>query len=1221
MASSKPATEQPGNSFKYLYWRLSQGQFQQLCGALLRQKYPEMRCFPVGMADEGIDQIANGSIIFQVKWTSKFLQNPETWLDDAIAGERDKINRLIRDKRISRYILMTSVAGTTTAERTGSIQKLQKKLDGYIAEFQIPIECWWQSDIDGEVDGTPDAIKWSYQEMLAGSEAIRYLIHGSQIEGQAARMRDTLIQVMASQWREDSKVKFSQLDAPRANIVDLYVDVEVSLVEPPRNVREAFFSKSNHAMYEASGALAYMLRTTTPLTYLLGVPGQGKSTLGQYLSQVHRAVILPGDELEVRHPPAFDVSEPKLPLRIDLKDYAAWLSGDDPFGDDEPPARPRLRKKSLRGLEQFIADFCQFHSGGRQVTVEDVQSLLERYPTLMVLDGLDEVADPQLRSIIVEQINITCSRMGLVTKIRHFQVLVTARPNASALSEPDKDIFQTLRMKPLDATLQREYLNKWCDVNDVHGKYRRDLRRTFDNRTAYDHVAQLADNPMQLTILLFLIRARGEAVPVERTPLYREYLDALMTREVTRKQIAREQVPYVKEITAFLGWHMHSGVETAPAAGRMTRRDIETTLLIYFQRTEGPWQQVSELFNAATDRFWALSSKVEDTFEFAVQPLREYFAANFLAAWAGRNRSKALTKQEVLAHLVGRPYWLNTARFYAGFASPNELASLRYGLEAVVDRLQHPLQERTAVWALLGDGIFSEDVAVQRDVVGLLVDDLSAVLISQHPEAVANFPRLAHGSGAEQLAAKQLELIGSKPDNPLNRFRTAILRDKAGLSAEEFLSWWRPRFNAESDRAKRVGLLSVAGSFGVPRLLADDLGTLRADTATACRAALAANASPTPRSALDSDLLAGVLAGWCSDVPTISTCEAGALLRTMRPQWFQEPSPFSDEPSLGVPDHLVVADKDRSARSAAWRTLTDIDTRYAALQQSCRLGKGQQGTTEPWQKPAMVLKQLHGACWLAAEIAIAGAAKRSVLHSGTFVQGGEPFGPDVDYGTFVLQVHRRPGSEWWSSAFKRYSDPLSRRMWVLALMATAGTNVLVNHLESVDAVVNGLGEDDFFALAGSSSRLARNASRRRLAEGVWSHVDRVSERTLLLISHFAADLAASDPLPHLTDKQLTELASPMAACWPISRALANRMMATPNDILLLGLSNLVGEKSREPMSLDSDVLNDVILDDPAAYPASWVLQAEHRRSVETNDSTVETIAFSGDWVPAVPRLH
>lgn len=481
----KPATEQPGNSFRHLYWRLSDKQFQQLCGALLRVKFDHTQSFSVGMADGGIDVIVDGGIVYQVKWTSKLLQDPTTWLADAIKGERSNLIRLVEEKNIERYILMTSVAGTTTATGTGSMQKLQAELDRYTAEFGIPVECWWQSDIDGEVDGAPDAIKWSYQEMLAGSDAIRYLMHASEVDGQAAKTRDTVLHVMASQWREDAKVKFSQLDMDRS-IADLYVDVQVVLQEAPRNAVEEFSSVANHRAYESLGAVSYMLRTTAPLTFLLGVPGQGKSTLGQYLSQIHRTALLPGDMLGEQKIPAYQVSSPKLPLRIDLKDYAAWLSGNDPFGEDDLPVKPKRRRKSERSLDLFLADFCSNLSGGRRVTVEDVQSLLARFPTLLVLDGLDEVAEYDLRAIIVEQINLTATRMGATENVRSFQVLVTARPNASGLAEPDRNIFQTLRLEPLTTGLQREFVNKWCNVNDIHGAARRDLRRTFVDRTALD---------------------------------------------------------------------------------------------------------------------------------------------------------------------------------------------------------------------------------------------------------------------------------------------------------------------------------------------------------------------------------------------------------------------------------------------------------------------------------------------------------------------------------------------------------------------------------------------------------------------------------------------------------------------------------------------------------------------------------------------------------------
>lgn len=115
--SGKPLSEQPGNSFRYLYQRLSEKEFQQLCSALIRIAYPDARCFPVGMSDGGRDisgSEGKSAVIFQVKWTSKALQNPVTWLKSAVEAERANIERLIREEGATEYRLMTCVAGTST---------------------------------------------------------------------------------------------------------------------------------------------------------------------------------------------------------------------------------------------------------------------------------------------------------------------------------------------------------------------------------------------------------------------------------------------------------------------------------------------------------------------------------------------------------------------------------------------------------------------------------------------------------------------------------------------------------------------------------------------------------------------------------------------------------------------------------------------------------------------------------------------------------------------------------------------------------------------------------------------------------------------------------------------------------------------------------------------------------------------------------------------------
>jgi hypothetical protein len=135
-----------------------------------------------------------------------------------------------------------------------------------------------------------------------------------------------------------------------------------------------------------------------------------------------------------------------------------------------------------------------------------------------------------------------------------------------------------------------------------------------------------------------------------------------------------------------------------------------------------------------------------------------------------------LPKQEVLRRLISRTYWLNVARFYAGFASPNELAGLRYGLEDAIEGNRHPLQERAAAWGLLNDGIFANTPRVQRDVARLLTDDLSVHLMASQPGTSAGFPPLPRTSGGSEIASALMDDLQADPGGPLAPARAAIPR-------------------------------------------------------------------------------------------------------------------------------------------------------------------------------------------------------------------------------------------------------------------------------------------------------------------------------------------------------------------------------------------------------------------------------------------------------------
>lgn len=124
--------------------------------------------------------------------------------------------------------------------------------------------------------------------MLAGWNLIRYLISDEAVARKDRGLRDLLRKVAATQWDNDERVKVSQVDIDREKVADLFIDVDAIRlrVTEPMGVRPPF---------EAVGgaAAAHLLRIDSKRTFVRNAPGQGKSILTQYVSQVHRSAFIP----------------------------------------------------------------------------------------------------------------------------------------------------------------------------------------------------------------------------------------------------------------------------------------------------------------------------------------------------------------------------------------------------------------------------------------------------------------------------------------------------------------------------------------------------------------------------------------------------------------------------------------------------------------------------------------------------------------------------------------------------------------------------------------------------------------------------------------------------------------------------------------------------------------------------------------------------------------
>lgn len=174
--------------------------------------------------------------------------------------------------------------------------------------------------------------------MLAGWNLIRYLISDEAVARKDRGLRDLLRKVAATQWDNDERVKVSQVDIDREKVADLFIDVDAIRipVTEPMGVRPPFEA--------VGGAAAHLLRIDSKRTFVRNAPGQGKSILTQYVSQVHRSGFIP-PRLRPTELPL--ISHPLFPLRIDLSDYARWIVGIDVWDkDSETPKKPRKRSAS-----------------------------------------------------------------------------------------------------------------------------------------------------------------------------------------------------------------------------------------------------------------------------------------------------------------------------------------------------------------------------------------------------------------------------------------------------------------------------------------------------------------------------------------------------------------------------------------------------------------------------------------------------------------------------------------------------------------------------------------------------------------------------------------------------------------------------------------------------------------------------------------------------------
>ncbi|QDG62009.1 NACHT domain-containing NTPase [Pseudarthrobacter sp. NIBRBAC000502771] len=1233
----------------YLYENSNAERFQHLCQSLLAADFPKLQCFPVGQPDGGRDGWdPETKTVLQVKFKRADEEENADWLIEALENELPKILRLAK-RGAEGYIIATNARGTAH-EDVGRIDKVQKWLD---ENLPIPATCFWRDEIDRRFDSASVSLKLKYSELLSLEDGIEVAL-GAVFGSDQERQQDAIRGFIAAQFESDKTVKFKQVSLSN-DLLDLFIDVPVGFPHKlfgrptrgsSRDDLRAFFSalsRSDRQFYvdvESGGREVFIGSRSDPLqrlnlgtaevllgsaaqehlrlVVLEGAPGQGKSTLGQYVCQMHRARYLQKQDVLDRVPEANRQTAFRVPLKVDLRDYAAFLEGNSPFASPSLPSQPRT-------LDVFLAQLIGSSSGGMEFKAHDVLSLLKNAPVLLFLDGLDEVADISAREALVASIGEALARWGEFHA--DLQVVVTSRPSVFGRAPSfEKFGFVTLTLQNIDSERIYDYANRWVLARGLDESEQRDVRKILSEKLELAHIRDLTRNPMQLTILLSLIHQVGHSLPDQRTDLYSRYVDLFLTREADKSVRVRENRAVLLGFIQHLAWVLQTQAESSKTAGSISVQGLQDLARKYLSAGGHAVEIADDLFGGGLERIFILVERIEGLYEFEVQPLREFYCAQYLYSTApvGTYRDRVLRgdRAQRFEALAANPFWLNVCRFYAGSCERGETGTLVLSLEEMIKTgdLAVASHARRVGLSLLQDWVFSNVKYPQDQLIRAIFDEDGTHLLIAGEGRGGEELTLDIECGRDTLRARIFEQLKTWPVDIRTSALCRVLRMNGGRDlSHEFCELLTDRTGEDRTyqliRMFRTGASAALSPERLWQLITED--DPERDQLL-LRSSELLWSEPTAAAKIPSlveEFTSGVLDGLVEGVG-----HHASLLAVFADLLGNSPAAYMGLRRLGELEGLDLKTPDKDVVPAAVRTF--VDAVGTIPLDSVDDTFDQRRSPELWTSIAEIARQQFGDTWATMSLAIRTAGIRTAMElpdgSNRLFDSGVP----VCARARAARL-RRGGATWWLEQLEHASSSLERRFWAgLVLMWSSGQN-LYELASETNAIVDALSEYEYDALratiaAAASSRHLR-ADRKKLSE---VDLKPFSNRTALLVA--VALRAESSNLRYSTKQERTE---PLRAFLKHQRDLENidelpswkdqeEALAWAKRLTQLRRDRR-GPTYRTHIHLLESRLRvqsaEKVLNEPRAYPPELVSRAVLEVQRRYRPKTLATVSNEQDW--------
>lgn len=522
-----------------------------------------------------------------------------------------------------------------------------------------------------------------------------------------------------------------------------------------RVIREGFRSRADGLSLRPLHSAGQLFRDHRRLV-ILGGPGSGKSTLGQWIAlQCARALLeeietgrpakarSPRDQIEFE--PTTDphdmveLGPARLPIFLKVADYASELARRKDAGE------PAISLLHYVGMDQGSAEFDPDLAADERNAL--FQDMIRSGRGVMILDGLDELVEgtrlallPKIHEFINEHVVATPLPPH---QVGGNQILITSRFVGYELTQVRADCTH-FAILPMPRTAVERFARSWGEA--VNAVLSRAGDRLFDAEgligqifdSGRPRIRELAETPLLVTVLAAVFYRDG-GLPDYRTQVYRRLIDNMLDVWLQRPQcegLKRE------ELLAALEPLAADLQQNASRNGLIVEEDLARLMspaLAHMRRVDDPNdRRFSEtrdgLLDAITKHVGLLAERGRGVYAFFHRTIQEYLAAQHLL----RDPSRAAAE---IRSRLDDPLWREP---------------LLFALEhAMLDPHRNP-EDRAS---LLADILSADDGDVLIPSASLIV----AAALAQAPSV----PAAAIEQAVDRLLASFERCLGSKDGSRL----------------------------------------------------------------------------------------------------------------------------------------------------------------------------------------------------------------------------------------------------------------------------------------------------------------------------------------------------------------------------------------------------------------------------------------------------------------------